>query len=142
MAKRRSVQPEQAGPAVQGDAVNRRVVFCKQYHAANVAGAPGKVRAKNDVKSLCPSWAATPAIQQALIDEAIEEPGGGTDLYGRPKILWNALERKIFIARSCNMREPMYNCYPVNPPCGKLFSELQRRARRTVEDLGLPVGGR
>jgi hypothetical protein len=114
----------------------RRIVHCKAYHAAKTADSPGKTRTTHDQKSQCPSWAADPGLQQFLIDEALEDTGGATDWKGRPKVLWNAVEEKTFTAVSCNTEEPLYNCYLASPPCGKLVAELQRRAERSLDDVG------
>jgi hypothetical protein len=48
----------------------------------------------------------------------------------------------IFVARSCNMSDPMYDCYPENPPDGKLLPELLRRAERTPEEVTRRTGNR
>jgi hypothetical protein len=85
--------------------------------------------------SQCPSWAADSNLQQALIDEALEDTGGAKDFGGRPRKLWNAVEKMIFVARSCNMHDAMYDCYSENPPDGKLLPELLRRAERTREEV-------
>ncbi len=118
-------------PAAADNRPNRRV-FCKEYHAATKAGQRGKV---SDRKSRCPSWAADQTIQQKLIDHALEEPNGPADAYGRAKNLWNAVEQIIFVGTSCNMEEPFYNCYPEDPPNGRLYRELLRRANRSLADL-------
>lgn len=112
-----------------------RSVHCKDYHRAKTAGARGSLASSYQRKSHCPSWAQDLALQQALINEALEDSGGALDSLGRPKRLWNAVEGYIFIGVSCNLSETRYNCYPERPPDGKLFSELQRRADRTRDEV-------
>jgi hypothetical protein len=74
-------------------------------------------------------------LQKRLIEEALEDTKGATDSMGRPKRLWNALEGRIFVGVSCNLAEPVYNCYQDAPPDGGLFDELQRRAERTRDQV-------
>jgi hypothetical protein len=135
MAKESSEPRNPINPAEQLDAIPQRTVHCKQYHSPRTAGNPGMTRRKSDRKSQCPSWAANVSLQRALIAEALEDTGKTKDCRGRPKRLWNAVEKTIFIAVSCNLNEPMYNCYPEVPPDGKLLSELLRRAERTLDDI-------
>jgi hypothetical protein len=120
---------EQAAP-------ERRAVHCKDYHRPKTSANAGNLRDRYQRKSTCPTWASSEELQQALIDEALE------DSLGRPKTLWNAVDGRIFVGVSCNLREPRYNCYPEAPPDGKLFNELQRRAERTPDDLLGRAGGR
>jgi hypothetical protein len=84
---------------------------------------------------MCPSWAANLDFQRFLIDDALEDSGESKDAFGRPKKLWNAVEGVVFIGISCNLQEPLYNCYPETPPPGKLFAVLQRRAERTRDEV-------
>jgi len=130
------------GRTPQQDQSPQRLVFCKVYHSPRVASDAGSVRRNIDAKSQCPSWAADTDLQQALIDEALEDPCGAKDFRGRPKKLWNAVERLTFIGVSCNMNEPLYNCYPECPPSGKLLPELLRRADRTRDDIPRRTGRR
>lgn len=128
------------GPAEEQNAAPRRTVNCKDYHRPRTAANTGRLRNSYHSKSLCPSWASDPELQQALIDDALEDPSGNTDSQGRPKTLWNAVDGRIFVGVSCNLREPRYNCFPEIPPCGRLYSELQRRAERTLDEVR-PGGG-
>jgi hypothetical protein len=142
MAKDRDKQQDSTDTTTQQDQPPRRLVFCKVYHSPRVAADPGRTRRNTDVKSRCPSWAADTDLRQALIDEALEDPGGAEDFRGRPKKLWNAVERLTFIGVSCNMNEPLYNCYPESPPNGKLLLELLRRAERTRDEVPRRTGRR
>jgi hypothetical protein len=126
---------------VEGAPEQRRV-DCKVYHEPKAARNPGRLRSQHDKKSTCPSWAADPVLQQALIDEALEDTRGLHDTFGRPQRLWNAVEGVIFVGKSNNLREPSYNCYLEIPPDGKLFRELQRRRERTRRDVLGQTGGR
>lgn len=135
MAKDRKKRHNPPIPTEPQDQPRRRAVFCKVYHTPRVANDPGRTRTKMDEKSRCPSWAMDQGLQQALIDEALEDPKGATDCLGRPKVLWNAVERVTFVGVSCNLVNPLYNCYRVNPPDGKLLAELLRRAERTRDDV-------
>jgi hypothetical protein len=81
------------------------------------------------------------ALQQALIDDAIEDPAGALDMNGRPKRLWNAIDGCCFVGVSCNLEDPQYNCYPEMPPGGRLFHELEGRAERTRDELLGRAGG-
>ena len=79
-------------------------------------------------------------LQQALIQNALVPKDGPKDSKGRPKRIWNAVNEVIFMGDSCNLAEPKYNCFPKDPPDGKLFHALQMRAERTVEEV-LAAGG-
>jgi hypothetical protein len=76
------------------------------------------------------------------IQEALEDTAGASDSSGRPKKLWNAVEGRIFVGVSCNLADPVYNCYPEVPADGGLFEELQRRAERTRDQIPRRVAGR
>ena len=140
MAKEPGHVENQMQASSQSSSAPLRRVFCKPYHAPRVADDPGRTRRNEDTKSRCPSWASNPELQQALIDEALEDSGGMRDCRGRPKKLWNAVEQMTFIAVSCNLADPMYNCYPETPPDGKLVAELLRRAERSRDDIPRRVG--
>ena len=112
-----------------------RTVQCKNYHAPRSRGRVTVVRKAYQQKSVCPTWATDPDLQQAMIDEALEDTKGETDSMGRPKRLWNAVHECVFVGVSCNLREPRYNCYPETPPDGKLLGELLTRAKRTPDEV-------
>jgi len=129
------------GPAREARGAVQRSIECKEYHRPRTANNPGRLRSNYQTKSRCPSWAADPVLQQRLIDEALEDAAGATDSLGRPKRLWNAVGGNVFVGVSCNLPEPRYNCYLEEPPDGRLFAELRRRAERTTDEvLGRAVG--
>src|SRR4051812_13153244 len=97
----------------------RRIVECKEDHRPIPTARGGRLRKKSEQKSRCPQWADDPGLRQALLDEALVDPNGGEDMYGRPKKLWNAIEDMFFLGRSCNTSEPRYDCYPEYFPSGK-----------------------
>lgn len=119
-----------------------RIVHCKDYHRPKTGGNPGSLRNQYQRKSTCPSWAMDQDLQQRLIQEALEDTAGASDSLGRPKKLWNAVEGRIFVGVSCNLAQPVYNCYPEVPADGGLFEELQRRAERTWDQVPRRVAGR
>jgi hypothetical protein len=125
-----SVGPDQpqAGPRA-------RSVHCKDYHRPKTGGNPGSVRNRYQRKSTGPSWAMDHDLQRRIIAEALEDTGRAKDSLGRPKTIWNAVEGTVFVGVSCNLSEPIYNCYPEVPPDGGLFEELQRRAERTRDQV-------
>ena len=109
-----------------------RQVRCKPYHESRGRNDPGALEEGPFRKSRCPSWAAEPTFQRRLIDEALPDPAAPADLFGRPKVIWNAVGGTIFIGVSTNEQDEAYNCYP-SEPATRLHSELSRRAERTVE---------
>jgi len=119
-----------------------RTVHCKDYHRPKTGGNPGSLRNQYQRKSTCPSWAMDQDLQRRLIQEALEDTAGASDSLGRPKKLWNAVEGRIFVGVSCNLAQPVYNCYPEVPADGGLFEELQRRAERTRDQIPRRVAGR
>lgn len=140
---RRSVSvrnPIRIAPNMSSDASSRqrqgmiRILVCKPYHRSTPAKKGGDIRKKSEQKSRCPQWADDPRLRQALLDDALIDPTGGEDMFGRPKKLWNAIGGCYFIGRSCNTREPQYNCYPEYFPTGTLFEELKTRSERQVRD--------
>jgi hypothetical protein len=131
-----------AGADEQGAVPRARSVFCKPYHFPRTGGTAGRPRNAHQRKSTCPPWAADEELQRALINEALDDPGGALDLHRRAKRVWNAIEGCYFVGVSCNVAEPLYNCYPEDPPGGKLFHELQRRAERTRDEVLGRAGGR
>ena len=113
----------------------RRSVNCKDYHQPKATAPGGSRRSAYQKKSRCPAWAIDANLQQALMDSALVDSTNAKDAFGRPKRLWNAVENYIFVAVSCNLESPVYNCYPEWPPDGKLVVELQRRAERTRDEV-------
>ncbi len=109
-------------------------VRCKHYHDAKSHADPGVLRSGVRQKSRCPGWAGDPKLRSKLIEEAIHDPQGVTDAFGRPKVIWNAVAGTVFIGVSTNESANAYNCYP-NAPTTALHSELSRRAERTIADL-------
>lgn len=65
---------------------------------------------------------------------ALPDPDGGTDSFGRPKRVWNAVAGATFVGVSTNEQDPAYNCYP-EVPATALAHELAERAERSVEDI-------
>ena len=122
-----------APPAPLGSAAGRRLIRCKPKHAALTALNPGHVRGKSDLRSRCPGW-VTAELQQRLLDEALEDPESGVDAYGRPRKIWNAVSKWIFVGVSSNEPVPAYNCYP-EAPVTALARELRERAARTIEQV-------
>lgn len=112
-----------------------RGVYCKVYHSPIKATSSPRLRSRTQNKSTCPPWASNELLQQALINEALEDTRQLKDYLGRPLILWNAVAGEIFVGRSNNTEKLEYNCYPERPPDGKLIKELKRRASRTVEEV-------
>jgi hypothetical protein len=136
MAKNHRGKPDSTEQTVRDGESSppNRKVLCK-YHATITKGSPGRIRTETDNKSKCPSWTSDLSIHQILIDEALEDSRGNKDAFGRPCVLWNAIEKMIFVARSCNMEEPFYSCYPDNPPDGKLLRTLKARAKRSCDEV-------
>ena len=111
-------------------------VRCKPYHQPQGPSDPGVTRDRtgHTKKSRCPSWAVDAKLQSVLMREALRDPEAGTDSFGRPKRLWNAVAQCYFVAVSTNETQPAYNCYP-DVPATSLFPELTLRAERTLEEL-------
>jgi hypothetical protein len=109
-------------------------IRCKVNHRARGAHAPGVLRSSADRKSRCPGWASDEALQRRLLDEALDDPDGGVDSFGRPKRKWNAVGGVVFLAVSTNEEQPHYNCYP-ECPATTLADELERRAQRSKDEL-------
>jgi hypothetical protein len=105
-------------------------VFCKKYHDDHGAADAGQLRGAAG-KSRCPGWARPDILRQRLIDEALVDPDGGTDSYGRPRRLWTAVNGVFFVGVSTNENVPRYNCYP-DVPASALVEELAARAQRSV----------
>ncbi len=111
-----------------------RSVRCKPYHEPRNRQDPGAIEARPHRKSRCPGWAADPALRGKLVAEALPDPNALADMFGRPKVIWNAVGGTIFVGVSTNEQEEAYNCYP-SAPATRLHSELARRAERTVESF-------
>lgn len=109
------------------------VVHCKPYHRPLKGSATGSLRSIADRKSECPGWLSDEQLRQKLLDEALDDPKGGTDFKGRPKKKWNAINGVYLIGVSTNEPDLKYNCYPEQPTC--LLEELTRRADRSLEDF-------
>jgi len=92
------------------------------------------MRGGSDRKSRCPGWASEQALQEKLMQTAIDDPDGGTDSFGRPRKKWNAVAGRTFIGVSTNEQTPEYNCYPEAPVTG-VADALARRAELTVEEF-------
>jgi hypothetical protein len=71
-------------------------------------------------------------LRTKLVSEALPDPDAPTDVFGRPKVIWNAVGGTVFVGVSTNEQEEAYNCYP-SAAATRLHSELSRRAERTVE---------
>ena len=113
------------------------VVRCKVYHRASHPADPGEVRdpkGRDGKKSRCPGWADDQTIQERLLREALVDPEGGTDVFGFPKRLWNAVAGMYFVGVSTNEQTPAYNCYP-SVPATELVEELRLRAERSLGEL-------
>jgi hypothetical protein len=108
-------------------------VRCKRYHRPRDKDDTGLQRTTADKKSRCPAWLGSAPIRQRLLDEALVDPLGGEDTFGRPKRLWNAVSGWYFVGVSTNENTPAYNCYPEEPAA--LLDQLDARAARTLEDL-------
>jgi hypothetical protein len=115
--------PKQVPPSIR----------CKPKHHALTKAEPGNTRTKVDVRSRCPGWAVAD-VQNRLMEEALVDPLGGSDSYGRPRKLWNAVGGFVFLGVSSNEPVPAYNCYP-SEPLTELVDTLRLRAERTVEAL-------
>ncbi len=118
-----------------------RAIRCKRYHEARYRNDPGAVDPGPHRKSRCPGWAADPILRRKLLDEALPDPNAPTDVFGRPKVIWNAVGGTIFVGVSTNEQEEAYNCYPSAPTTG-LHTELSQRAERTVESFMAERGTR
>lgn len=114
------------------------VVRCKNYHSPRSRRNQGV--ASRFGKSQCPAWAAAPNLQQRLIDEALEEPDGPSDCFGRPQRMWNVIAGWCFIVVSTNEQAAACNCYP-NEPSTALHEELARRSQRSIGDFMAPERG-
>lgn len=120
----------------------KRKVICKPYHKTKATAKAGSLRKKWEQKSRCPQWADDPVLRQALLDEALVDPSGGSDMHGRPRRLWNAIQGWCFVGRSCNTQEPQYDCYPEDFPSGRDYEELTQRAERQVREFLQAKGNR
>ena len=65
-------------------------IRCKPKHRALKKSSPGNVRRSGDLRSRCPGWASD-ELQQKLLAGALIDTESGTDLHGRPRRLWNAV---------------------------------------------------
>lgn len=110
-----------------------RQVRCKPYHDVLRHADPGRLRAPGDHKSRCPGWLGDPKLRRTLLSEALVDPDGGDDSFGRPKRLWNGLNGVYFVAVSTNEQSAYYNCYREEPTV--LLDELQARALRSIADV-------
>jgi len=117
--------PRPAGPP-------QRQLQCKCYHLEKKSMAGGKVRSAAQKKSRCPVWARDETLRQKLLDEALVDTSGAKDVWGNPRTLWNAINGKVFVGVSCNLPIPTYNCYPTEPPDGKLYKEIRLRKAREL----------
>jgi hypothetical protein len=112
----------------------RRQIRCKPYHRPRSATDQGEIRETFSRKSRCPAWADSPELRQRLLDEALEDPDGGTDAAGHPRRVWNAVDGWFFVGVSTNEQAPTYNCYP-DTPATSLRAALLVRSRRTIEEV-------
>ena len=109
-------------------------IRCKGYHRVLRRADPGAVRGRADRKSGCPGWASDQILQGRLESTALVDPDAGTDSFGRPRRIWNAVAGTVFVGNSTNEQDPHYNCYP-EVPATALAEELARRAERSVEQF-------
>src|ERR1700683_863612 len=124
----------------RGDKPIARKVVCKPYHKSTPRSRGGLLRKIGDRKSRCPQWADDLKLRQALIDEALPDPDGAKDMFGHPKLLWNAIDGVYFLARSCNTMEPQYDCYPEYFQYGDIYRELESRSRRKLNEFTIAKG--
>jgi hypothetical protein len=115
----------------QADAPQRHL-NCKGYHVEKKSMPGGRVRSGSQKKSRCPLWARDATVRQQLLDEALVDTHGNKDMWGNPMTLWNAINGEVFVGVSCNLQIATYNCYPTNPPDGKLYAEIRRRKSRKL----------
>lgn len=109
-------------------------VYCKNYHDPKTKNSRFAGRRESG-KSICPSWAINPTLQQILLRYALVRDGEAKDAFGQPKRRWNAVEGQVFVGVSCNTQDGAYNCYPEEPPDGELYAELMRRRQRTQAEV-------
>ncbi len=124
--------PPLPSPPANG-APSQAIVRCKPKHHSLTKSGSGNTRTKVDLKSRCPGW-ITQQIQQRLVDDALVDPSGDTDSFGRPRKIWNAVAGWTFIGVSSNEQVAAYNCYP-EVPVTALAEELMNRAERRIEDV-------
>ncbi len=115
----------------------QRRLNCKGYHVEKKNMPGGRVRSASQKKSRCPVWARDETLRQSLLNDALVDTSGAKDMWGNDRTLWNAINGEVFVGVSCNLQIPTYNCYPTNPPDGKLYTEIRLRKARK-----LPAGVR
>ena len=108
-------------------------IRCKPKHRALKKDTPALVRGAGDLRSRCPGWASA-ELQQRLLAEALVDPDGVTDLNGRPKRLWNAVNGTTFVGVSSSETIAAYNCYP-EVAATALANELYLRSKRSIADV-------
>ncbi len=113
------------------------VVKCKVYHRASHPADLGHVRdpkGRDGKKSRCPGWADDPTVQERLLKDALIDPEGGTNMFGFPTRIWNAVAGMYFVGVSTNEQTPAYNCYP-SVPATEIVDDLIARAERSLEEF-------